>query len=133
MATFLFELVSPERLLFEGQVSSVQLPASDGDITVMAGHAPLMATLKPGVLSVADANGAAQRMFVRGGFADVSARGLTILAEQAVPMAELTPARLDQEIAQAEATLASATAPDARIDAQEHLARLQDMRRAAAQ
>jgi len=133
MATFHFELVSPERLLFEGPVESVQLPAAEGDMTVMPGHAPMMTTLKPGVLTVSGGEAAAQRLFVRGGFADVGPRGLTILAEQAIPMAELDPARLDAEISAAEADLAGASAADARIDAQERLARLQDMRRGALQ
>ncbi|KAA2236861.1 F0F1 ATP synthase subunit epsilon [Salinarimonas soli] len=133
MATFHLELVSPERLLFEGQVESVQLPASEGDMTILPGHSPVITTLKPGILTVSGGTGGAQRLFVRGGFADVNAAGLTILAEQAIPVAELDSARLDAEITAAEQALAGASGADAQIEAGERLSRLQDLRRASLQ
>ncbi len=128
MATFHFELVSPERLLFEGQVESVQMPAAEGDMTILSGHSPVITTLKPGIVTVSGGTAGAQRLFVRGGFADVNAGGLTILAEQAIPVADL-----DAEIRDAEAALAAANGADAQLDAGERLARLQDLRRTTLQ
>jgi F-type H+-transporting ATPase subunit epsilon len=133
MATFHFELVSPERLLFEGQVESVQMPAAAGEMTVMPGHAPVVTTLMPGIVTVSGGAAGSQRLFVRGGFADVNAGGLTILAEQAIPVADLDAARLDAEIRDAEAALAAANGADAQLDAGERLARLQDLRRTTLQ
>ena len=78
MAAFPFELVSPERLLFTGEVESVVVPGSEGEMTVMKDHAPLMTTLKPGIVTVNETAGKSQRLFVRGGFADVAPTGLTI-------------------------------------------------------
>ncbi len=89
MAAFPFELVSPERLLFTGEVESVVVPGSEGELTVMKDHAPLMTTLKPGVVTVNESTGKSQRLFVRGGFADVAPTGLTILAESSVPVDQL--------------------------------------------
>jgi F-type H+-transporting ATPase subunit epsilon len=72
MATFTFELVSPERVLFSGAVDAVVLPASEGDMTVLAGHAPTMTALKTGFLVITDRPGNGRRILVRGGFADVN-------------------------------------------------------------
>src|SRR5919112_5081639 len=102
MATFTFELVSPERILFSGSVDAVILPASEGDMTVLAGHAPMMTALKTGFLVITDTPGNGRRVLVRGGFADINATGLTVLAERALPAEELTPEIIDREIAQAE-------------------------------
>ncbi|MGA7973099.1 MAG: F0F1 ATP synthase subunit epsilon [Pseudolabrys sp.] len=82
MANFHFELVSPEKLVFSGDVDQVDVPGAEGDFGVLAGHAPFVTTLKPGILTVHGAGGE-QRMVVLGGFAEVSADGLTILAEVA--------------------------------------------------
>jgi F-type H+-transporting ATPase subunit epsilon len=82
MANFHFELVSPEKLVFSGEVDQVDVPGAEGDFGVLAGHAPFVTTLKPGILTVHGAGGE-QRMVVLGGFAEVSADGLTILAEVA--------------------------------------------------
>ena len=90
MATFHFELVSPERLIFSGDVEQVDVPGEEGDFGVFAGHAPLVATLKPGVLSIHGA-GERQRIVVYGGLAEIGADGLTVLAEEAVPVADLDP------------------------------------------
>ena len=84
MASFAFELVSPERLLFGGDVESVVVPGTEGEFTVLKDHAPLMSTLKPGVVTVTETGAKETRLFVRGGFADVAPTGLTILAESAV-------------------------------------------------
>ena len=87
MATFRFDLVSPEKLLFSGEAESVIIPGAEGEFTMLAQHAPLIALLKPGVLTIAAASGA-QRIYVSGGFADATPAGLTILAEEARPMSE---------------------------------------------
>ena len=83
MATFHFDLVSPEKLLFSGEVDQVDVPGTEGDFGVLAGHAPLVSALRPGIMTVT-VNGQAQRMVVLGGFAEVSADGkLTVLADLA--------------------------------------------------
>lgn len=86
---FKFDLVSPERLLMSEEVTQVVVPGSEGQFTVLIGHAPVMSTLRPGVVEVTLAGGRQERIFIRGGFADVNADGLTILAEQAIPLTEL--------------------------------------------
>jgi len=113
MPTFPFELVSPERLLFSGEVDSVVVPGTDGAFTVLKDHAPLMSTLKPGVVEIATPS-AKQRLYVRGGFADVAPTGLTILAEYAVALEDLDAAKFAADLAAAEAELAAAKAPDER-------------------
>src|SRR5262245_16984332 len=98
MATFQFDLVSPERLLMSAEVEQVDVPGSEGDFGVFAGHAPVITTLKPGVVSVRAAGKGEERIFVRGGFAEVTLDRLTVLAEEAVPVAELDAVTLDQRI-----------------------------------
>jgi F-type H+-transporting ATPase subunit epsilon len=106
---FQFELVAPERLLMSEAVDQVVVPGSEGYFTVLKGHAPFMSTLRPGVVDVTPAGGgAAERIFVRGGFADVNADGLTILAEQAIPLGEVDAALLAQEVKNAEEDVADA-------------------------
>lgn len=114
MATFHFELVSPERLVFTGDVNQVDVPGEEGDFGVFAGHAPYIATLKPGVLTIYGA-GEPQRMMVRGGLAEMGPTGLTVLAEQAVPVADIDAATIAQAIRDAEEDLADAD-NDARRD-----------------
>ena len=97
-----FELVSPERILYSGDVDAVVLPATEGDMTVLPGHAPVMTTLKTGFLVITDNPGNGRRMLIRGGFADISQSGLTVLAERALPEEEITQDVLDHEILQAE-------------------------------
>ena len=82
MATFHFDLVSPEKLVFSGEVDQVDVPGAEGDFGVLAGHAPFVATLRPGILTVA-AGGRQTKVVVLGGLAEVSAKGLTILADVA--------------------------------------------------
>jgi len=83
MATFTFDLVSPEKLLFSGEVDQVDVPGLEGDFGVLAGHAPIVSALRPGIMTVY-VGGQAQRMVVLGGFAEVSADGkLTVLADLA--------------------------------------------------
>ena len=104
---FQFELVSPERQLMSEPVEQVVVPGAEGYFTVLKGHAPFMSTMKPGVVDVIN-NNETFRIFVRGGFADVSPAGLTILAEQAIPLEEVDAAMLAQEIRNAEEDVADA-------------------------
>ncbi len=80
---FSFELVSPERILFSGDVDAVILPGTEGEMTVLEGHAPVLTGLKTGFLVITDEPGAGRRILVRGGFAEINQRGLTVLAERA--------------------------------------------------
>jgi F-type H+-transporting ATPase subunit epsilon len=128
MAAFHFELVSPERLLFSGSVEAVVVPGAEGAFTVLADHAPIMAVLKAGVIEVDETQTRKQRLFVRGGFADVSASGLTILAAQAIPVEELDAAKLDAQIQEAEEDLRDAGADEGKRLAAEKLAQLREVR-----
>lgn len=104
-----FDLVSPERSLASFVASEVGIPAADGDMTAMAGHTPTITSLRPGVLRAVGAQGV-KSYVVTGGFAEISATGVSVLAERAVPIEELTPAILDALIA--DASEASAVAAD---------------------
>lgn len=95
--TLHFSLVSPERELFSGAVEHVVVPGTEGDFGVLAHHAPLMSTIKPGMLRIFTGE-RELRMFINGGFADVTPSGLTILAEDAVDLAALTSADIEQQI-----------------------------------
>ena len=122
-----FELVSPARLLFSGDVASVQIPGTEGEMTIMAQHAPVLATLKPGVVVVAKDSGAAEKIFVRGGFAEVNASGLTVLAETAIPLADLDAAAIAGQIKNAEEDVADAKSDDTRAKANETLDHLRSL------
>lgn len=89
--TMQFDLVSPERKLASVQAREVRIPGADGDLTAMPGHAPLITTLRPGILTVVSAEGTADYA-VTGGFAEITPEGVSVLAERGVPKAELTPA-----------------------------------------
>ena len=127
MATYKFELVSPEKLLLSEDVEQVVVPGSDGDFGVLAGHAPIVATLRPGVLDVHKANGQRVRIFVRGGFAEVDPTSLTILAQQAIDVADMTPDMYAGQIRSAETDLAAAIDDGARQQAQSNLDRLREL------
>jgi F-type H+-transporting ATPase subunit epsilon len=107
MATFQFDLVSPDRLLFSDQVDQVDVPGSEGDFGVLTGHAPYVATLKPGIITV-HKGGEKRRIVVIGGFAEVSTKGLTILADMATPLEDFEGAQLASEIKDAEEDAADA-------------------------
>jgi F-type H+-transporting ATPase subunit epsilon len=98
MATFHFDFVGPERTLYSGEVNAVQLPGIEGEMTVMAGHAPVITSLRVGVIVVTESAGAGKRIYVRGGFADIGPTGVTVLAERAAPIEELNAASLDRDI-----------------------------------
>lgn len=130
MAAFHFELVSPERLLFSGDVESVVVPGAEGDFQVMKNHALTMSTMRPGIVVVEESADKSMRLFVRGGFAEVSDKGLTILAEEALPAEELNGERIAGEIKNAEEDLADAKTEDATRDASERLNRLKELKAA---
>ena len=115
-----FDLVSPERLLLSTDADVVTIPGSDGYMGVMAGHMPLVSTLRPGMIDV-QANGRDERFFIRGGFAEVSPTKVTVLAEEAIPMSEMDIAVLDQRIRDAEEDLAAAKTDQERHRAAEML------------
>ena len=108
MANFHFDLVSPEKLLFTGEVEQVDLPGSEGDMGVLADHAPLVTTLRPGII-VVHREGGDMRVVVNGGFAEVGPAGLTVLADMAVPIAEFDRSVLATEIKDAEEDVADST------------------------
>lgn len=126
---FQFDLVSPERLLMSEPVEEVVVPGSEGYFTVLRDHAPFMSTLKPGVVDVTR-GGQTERIFVRGGFADVSAEGLTVLAEQAIPLAEVDPAELDEDVKNAEEDVADAKDAETRAAAELRLHQLREVQAA---
>jgi F-type H+-transporting ATPase subunit epsilon len=96
-----FDLVSPEKLLLTGEADMVTVPGTEGYMGVMAGHAPLVSTLRAGMIDV-QVDGKDDRYFIRGGFAEINAGKITILADEAIPMTELDLAVLDQRIADAQ-------------------------------
>lgn len=130
MAKLHFDLVSPERLLISAEVDQVDVPGSEGDFGVMANHAPVMTTLRPGVLTIQSPGKAGEKYFVRGGFAEVTLGGLTVLAEEAMPLAELDSAALDQRIKNAEEDVADAKDDATRERAKTQLDRLRELRTA---
>ena len=104
------------------------MPGTEGEFTVLPLHAPVLTALKPGVLTVKGADGETARIFVRGGFAEVNPAGLTVLAEEAVPLAELSPADLEREIRNAEEDLADARGDHERQKRQETVDHLRELR-----
>jgi F-type H+-transporting ATPase subunit epsilon len=127
MATFHFELVSPDRVLFNGAAQSVIVPGNEGDFLVLSEHAPVMTSMRPGVIGIDDAEGKHRRVFVRGGFADASEKGLILLAETAIPFEDLSADKLGQEIKNAEEDLADANEDQKRL-AQEKVDRLRELK-----
>jgi F-type H+-transporting ATPase subunit epsilon len=105
MATFHFDLVSPEKLAFSGEVDQVDVPGIEGDFGVLAGHAPVVAVIRPGILTVIT-GGAQQKIVVLGGIAEVSEKGLTVLADVATSVAELDAALFAQTVSSMESALA---------------------------
>jgi F-type H+-transporting ATPase subunit epsilon len=98
-----FELVSPAKLLFSGDVVSVTLPGSEGEMGIFAGHSPMLSTLRPGYVTVAKEGGSTEKIFVRGGFAEVNPQGLTVLAETAIASVDLNASAMAEQVASAEA------------------------------
>jgi F-type H+-transporting ATPase subunit epsilon len=105
MATFHFDLVSPERLLLSGEVEQVDVPGSEGYFGVLAGHAPMVSALRPGILTI-KRDGSEVKVVILGGFAEVSASGLTVLADNAAMVEEFDRGMITEQIVAAEARLA---------------------------
>jgi F-type H+-transporting ATPase subunit epsilon len=105
MATFHFDLVSPEKLAFAGEVDQVDVPGLEGDFGVLAGHSPFVAALRPGIMTVT-VGGTKQMIIVLGGLAEVNDKGLTVLADVATSIEDLDRAALANEIAAMEEKLA---------------------------
>jgi F-type H+-transporting ATPase subunit epsilon len=124
---FKFELVSPERLLVSGDVEQVVVPGAEGEMTVLAHHALLLTTLRPGLLDIGYPGGEHKRYFVRGGFAEVSPAGLIVLAETAIDLVELDSAQLAQAIKDSEEDVADASDDIARDRAQTKLDHLRQV------
>ncbi|WP_417672295.1 F0F1 ATP synthase subunit epsilon [Roseibium sp.] len=124
---FQFELVSPERQLLSEQVLEVIIPGTEGEFGVLKNHSPFMSTIKPGILKVRKDGGTMDEYFVRGGFADVAPSGLTVLAEQAVPVAEISADDLAEQIKNAEEDVADAKGDDAKQKAEQALSQLRDV------
>ena len=122
-----FELVSPAKLLFSGDVASVAIPGSEGDMQILPGHAPVLATLKPGIVVVQKDGGTVEKIFVRGGFAEVNASGLTVLAETAIALADLDASAIAKQIKNAEEDVADAKTDAVRAKAVETLDHLKSL------
>ena len=105
MATFHFDLVSPEKLAFAGEVDQVDVPGVEGDFGVLAGHAPVVAAIRPGILTIST-GGAHQKVIVLGGLAEVSEDRLTVLADVATSIQDVDRAQFAETIAEMEAKLA---------------------------
>ncbi|HXG78257.1 MAG TPA: F0F1 ATP synthase subunit epsilon [Methyloceanibacter sp.] len=127
---FKFELVSPERLLVSSEVEQVLVPGAEGDMTVLAYHAPLLTTLRPGLLDIGFPGGERQRYFIRGGFAEISPAGLNVLAETAIDLRELDASQVAQAVKDAEEDVADATTDSARDRAKTKLDQLRQVQSA---
>jgi F-type H+-transporting ATPase subunit epsilon len=99
-----FELVSPQKLVFSGEVDQVDVPGAEGDFGVLAGHAPLVTTLRPGILTVFT-GGNAQKIVVLGGFAEVSSEGLTVLADLAEAIEDIDRSMITERISELESRI----------------------------
>lgn len=119
-----FALVSPERELFNGDVDHVVVPGSEGEFGVSPNHAPVMSVIKPGALKVLN-DGAERRIFVNGGFADVTPEGLTVLAEEAIDLEDISAEKIEQDLKAANEDLRDASSDAKRDAAQRAVARLE--------
>jgi F-type H+-transporting ATPase subunit epsilon len=108
MATFQFELVSPEKLLLSREVEMAVLPAAEGEMGVLPGHAPMIVTLRGGIIAVTEGGQITERLFVGGGFAEVTPGRCTVLADDATPVAQLSKAAAETKLREAEAAYTAA-------------------------
>jgi F-type H+-transporting ATPase subunit epsilon len=132
MGALHFEFVSPERVLFSGDVDQVDLPGAEGDMGILAGHAPLVTALRPGIVTIFNGN-AREPIVVIGGFAEVSPAGLTILADRAMPRENVDTAMLATEIKDAEEDVADTTDEAQRDKLARRLDQLKSLQAALAQ
>jgi F-type H+-transporting ATPase subunit epsilon len=123
-----FELVSPEKLLESGDVAMVVVPGTEGDFAVMPGLAPVVSTLRPGVIEVYRTEGSApEKIFIHGGFADVALDRLTILADDAVHVGHLNKAAVDARVARVREDIATAQSDETRLQHESALEQLMDL------
>jgi F-type H+-transporting ATPase subunit epsilon len=127
--TFKFELVTPERMALSQDAAQVVVPGVEGDFTVLAGHAPVISALRPGIIDVTLPDASKTRIFVKGGFAEVDAGHLTVLAERALDVAAMDAATIAAELETAQADLASATDDAGRLAAASAVERLRGLGR----
>ena len=117
-----FELVTPERLVVSRGVDMVVVPGAEGDFGVLPGHTPMISTVRPGIVNVYEGREIVERMFVAGGFAEVTAARCTVLADRAVAVDELDRAAAEQTLKDAREDLADAKTDDARAEAEKQIA-----------
>lgn len=122
-----YELVSPERLLRSGDADMVVVPGTEGDFGVLPGHAPVISTIRPGVLEIHDAGADVEQIFIAGGICEVSADRCTVLADEAMAVADLDRAALEQRLKNAEEDLADASTDDSAHKASAAVALIKDM------
>jgi len=127
--TFKFELVTPERMALSEDATQVVVPGVEGEFTVLPGHAPVISALRPGVIDVTLPDARKTRIFVKGGFAEVDADHLTVLAERALDVDTMDAGTIAAELATAEADLASASDDAGRLAAASAVERLRGLRR----
>lgn len=126
-----FDLVSPERRLFAGDVDQVVVPGEEGDFGVLPQHAPFMSVIRPGAITVMN-DGGSERTFIHGGFAEVTPNGLTILAEEAIPMSEIDAGKLAQDLQDAREDVGVAKSDEEREHAEALVAKYEAMTAALA-
>ncbi len=124
------ELVSPEKELAARLVKQVVVPGTEGEFVAMPGHAPLLSTIKPGVLVISEISGQETRYFVRGGYAEMANDQLIVLAERAIPLKQLDAAEIEKEIRWAEEDLEDARDDEERRKLQERLDFLRQLKQA---
>jgi F-type H+-transporting ATPase subunit epsilon len=130
--SFNFELVSPEQLLLSTRVTEIVLPATEGEMTVMANHAPFMTTIRPGVVTVKAVDGTVSKFVVFGGFADILPDGCTLLAESAYPAGEFRRDALNRRVELAKTDLANAASDETKSRANQLVADLESLASVAA-
>ncbi len=127
---FRFELVSPEKLVLAADVQQVRVPGVEGDMGILPGHAPVMTSLRPGVLEVVTRSGNDKRFYVRGGFAEIDPTRLVVLAQQTIDLEELDKSHLDQEVKNLEEDVADAKTDGQKVKAEFALDRLRELQEA---
>ncbi|MBM3503612.1 MAG: F0F1 ATP synthase subunit epsilon [Alphaproteobacteria bacterium] len=126
-----FELVSPDRLLISEAVDMVTIPGGEGDFGVLAGHQPIISTVRPGILEVQNEGAAVRRIFVSGGFAEVTNERCAVMTEEAIPVEDINRADIEQRIKDTDEDLAAAKSDHERATLEVRLATLKDMLQAA--
>lgn len=127
--TFKFELVTPERMALSEDVEQVLVPGMEGEFTVLPGHAPVISALRPGIVEVTLPESRRTRIYVKGGFAEIDAEHVTLLAERALDVETMEPGTIAEELAAAEADLAAAADDTARLAAASAVERLRSLGR----